>query len=90
MGIAGLAVLAGVFALGVKTGVTGANMGALGESATVAQERTDLASLKVHLQEGIDGLALKMGLLNAHLIRLNALGKRLTPDGQLEQPRIRF
>ena len=88
--IAGLALLAGVFTLGVKTGVQGASMGALGESAAVAQERAELARLKVHLQEGIDGLALKMGLLNAHLLRLNALGKRLTQMANLSSREFDF
>ena len=90
VGIAALAVLVGVFALGVNTGVKGASMGALGESAAVARQRSELAQLKVHLQEGIDGLALKMGLLNAHLIRLNALGKRLTQMANLSSREFDF
>ena len=90
LSIAALAVLAGVFALGVKAGVQGAGLGALGGSANVAQERAALAQLKVHLQEGIDGLALKMGLLNAHLVRLNALGKRLTQMANLSSREFDF
>ena len=88
--IAALALLTGVFALGFKAGVQGAGAGALGESAYVAQQRSELAQLKVHLQEGIDGLALKMGLLDAHLIRLNALGKRLTQMANLSSREFDF
>jgi murein DD-endopeptidase MepM/ murein hydrolase activator NlpD len=88
--IAALALLAGVFALGVRAGVQGVGAGMLGGSASVARERAELAQLRVHLQEGIDGLALKMGMLNAHLIRLNALGKRLTQMANLSSREFDF
>jgi murein DD-endopeptidase MepM/ murein hydrolase activator NlpD len=90
LSIAVLAVLTGVFAFGVKVGVQGASTGVLGRSAAVARERAELAQLKVHLQEGIDGLALKMGSLNAHLVRLNALGKRLTQMANLSSREFDF
>ncbi len=90
MSIATLAVLVGVFALGVKAGVQGAEDGMLGEPASVARERAELVELRAHLQEGIDGLALKMGLLNAHLVRLNALGKRLTQMANLSSREFDF
>ena len=90
LSVAALAVLVGVFALGVQVGVKGANGGALGSSASVAQQRAELAQLQVHLQEGIDGLALKMGVLNAHLIRLNAVGKRLTQMANLSSREFDF
>jgi murein DD-endopeptidase MepM/ murein hydrolase activator NlpD len=88
--VAALGMLTGVFALGVKVGVQGATSGALGRSASVARERAELAQLKDRLQEGIDGLALKMGLLNAHLVRLNALGKRLTQMANLSSREFDF
>ncbi len=90
LSIAGLAIVVGVFALGVKAGVQGAEAGMLGEPASVARERAELANLRAHLQEGIDGLALKMGLLNAHLVRLNALGKRLTQMANLSSREFDF
>ncbi len=90
LSIAGLALVVGVFALGVKAGVQGAEAGVLGEPASVARERAELANLRAHLQEGIDGLALKMGLLNAHLVRLNALGKRLTQMANLSSREFDF
>lgn len=88
--IAALGMLTGVFALGVKVGVQGATSGVLGRSASIARERAELAHLKARLQEGIDGLALKMGLLNAHLVRLNALGKRLTQMANLSSREFDF
>jgi murein DD-endopeptidase MepM/ murein hydrolase activator NlpD len=88
--IGAVALLAGVFALGVKAGVQGVGAGVLGGSASVVRERAELAQLRAHLQEGIDGLALKMGMLNAHLIRLNALGKRLTQMANLSSREFDF
>lgn len=90
LGIAGLAVLAGVFAAGIKVGVKGVSMGALGEPAAVAEQRTQLAALKTRLQQRIDGLALKLGMLDAHMIRLNALGKRLTQVANLSSREFDF
>ena len=90
LGLAGLALLAGVFSLGVTAGVKGAKLGVLGESSAMAQERSDLARLRTRLQEGIDGLALKMGMLNAHMVRLNALGKRLAQMANLSSREFDF
>ena len=36
-----------------------------------------MASLKSQLQDRVDALAMRLGVMNAHVIRLNALGKRL-------------
>jgi len=88
--IGGLAVLAGVFAAGVKVGIKGVSMGALGEPAAMAHERAELDALRNRLQERIDGLAQKMGLLNAHLIRLNALGRRLTQMANINSREFDF
>ena len=90
LGVVGLALVAGVFSLGVTAGVKGANLGVLGESSAMAQERGDLARLRARLQEGIDGLALKMGMLNAHMVRLNALGKRLAQMANLSSREFDF
>jgi len=90
VGLTVLTLLAGVFMLGVRTGVKGVNTGAVGEAAAVAQERSELAVLRTRLQEGIDGLALKMGVLNAHMVRLNALGKRLAQMANLNSHEFDF
>jgi hypothetical protein len=90
LGILGLGVLAGAFMGGLKVGVRGASMGALGDPALVAAERAQLAAMKVRLQERIDGLAVRMGMLNAHLVRLNALGKRLTQMANLSNHEFDF
>jgi len=90
LSLGALALLASVFAVGVKVGIKGVSMGAMGEPAAVARERLELDAMRTHLQERIDGLASKMGLLNAHLIRLNALGKRLTQMANLNSREFDF
>lgn len=66
--IVGVGLLVSAFLLGLNLGEqrhTGANAGA------------ELVALRHQLQDRIDGLALRTGQLNAQLLRLNALGKRL-------------
>lgn len=90
VGVGALALLAGVFMMGVKVGVVGAGMGALGEPAAIAHDRVELSTMKVKLQERIDGLAIRMGTLNAHLLRLNALGKRLVQMANINSTEFDF
>ncbi|MBS0389309.1 MAG: M23 family metallopeptidase, partial [Proteobacteria bacterium] len=90
IGIGGLAVLAGVFATGVKVGLTGVSLGELSGPAAISQERAELAELKVRLQQRIDGLAIKLGMLDAHMIRLDSLGKRLTQVANLSSREFDF
>jgi len=90
IGIAGLAVLAGVFATGVKVGLKGVSLGQFGGPEALSQERAELADLKLRLQQRIDGLAMKLGMLDAHMIRLNSLGKRLTQVANLSSREFDF
>jgi murein DD-endopeptidase MepM/ murein hydrolase activator NlpD len=88
--LAAVALLAGVFVAGIKLGVQGVGEGAAGGPSALAADRAELASIRARLQERIDGLALRMGVLNAHLIRLNALGKRLTQMANLSSSEFDF
>ena len=90
IGIAGLAVLAGVFAAGVKLGLKGGSLGALSGPEAISQERSELADLKARVQQRIDGLAMKLGMLDAHMIRLDSLGKRLTQVANLSSREFDF
>ena len=90
IGIAGIAVVAGVFAAGVKLGLKGGSIGGLSGPEAISQERSDLADLKARVQQRIDGLAMKLGMLDAHMIRLNSLGKRLTQVANINSREFDF
>jgi len=56
----------------------------------LSAEREQLAALRQTAQEKIDALTLRMGELNANVIRLNALGRRLTSMADLEDGEFNF
>jgi murein DD-endopeptidase MepM/ murein hydrolase activator NlpD len=59
-------------------------------SGALAQHQSEVATLKAQLQERIDALSLRMGTLNAHLIRLNALGKRVAEMAEIKSSEFDF
>ena len=57
---------------------------------TLAEQKAEVASLRVQLQERVDALAARMGMMNAHVIRLDALGKRLTKMANIDNREFNF
>ncbi len=55
-----------------------------------AQERRELEDLQTRTQEHLDALALRMGSMQAHVLRLDALGERLTQLGNLDNGEFNF
>jgi murein DD-endopeptidase MepM/ murein hydrolase activator NlpD len=89
-----LGILGTAFALGMTLGQrSGAalNAGDTKQLSTVltAQQR-EIASLKQQLQERVDAMAMRLGQMNAHVIRLDALGKRLTDMANIDQAEFDF
>src|SRR5512146_757902 len=82
VGVLALGILGTAFALGLKLGKrssTSANHGDSAQWATVlANQRKEITDLRSQLQERVDAMAMRLGQVNAHVIRLDALGKRLT------------
>ena len=93
--IAGLTLVA-VFAAAVSGAYlagrgAGADLDDLTELRTDLQrQRDELAAMRASADEHIDALALRMGELNAHVIRLNALGDRLTGMADLDDGEFDF
>ncbi|MEJ2346646.1 MAG: M23 family metallopeptidase [Gammaproteobacteria bacterium] len=56
----------------------------------LAQQRHDLAALKQRYQTYADALSLRVGQLQAHVMRLNALGHRLTKMADLDKTEFDF
>jgi murein DD-endopeptidase MepM/ murein hydrolase activator NlpD len=89
-----LAVLGGVFYAGYLAAST---YGMASPTAQVARWRTALAAQEAavedarrQMQQNIDGLALRLGRVNAHVVRLDALGERLTQMADLSDGEFDF
>jgi murein DD-endopeptidase MepM/ murein hydrolase activator NlpD len=59
-------------------------------SAELEQQRGQIASARHALQQNIDALATRVGQMNAHVVRLDALGKRLTEMANLKKGEFNF
>jgi murein DD-endopeptidase MepM/ murein hydrolase activator NlpD len=92
IGAGALAVLGIAFTLGVQLGqrnpIARASEAPLGRLAS--EERAELARLREQVQDRIDALSLRVGQLNAHLVRLDALGKRLTQMANISSREFNF
>ena len=53
-------------------------------------QKKQIGELRMQLQERIDALAARMGQVNAHVIRLDALGKRLTQMANIDDREFDF
>lgn len=56
----------------------------------LANERRELDTLRNSMEAEMDALALRIGSLRAHLLRLNALGERLVNVGDLDDQEFDF
>src|ERR1700733_7246567 len=89
--VAALTLLVTVFALGLHLGERSTErMALLNPGAAVLAQRAEVAALKAQLQDRVDALAMRLGVMNAHVIRLNALGKRLTQMAHINSHEFDF
>lgn len=86
-----LFITAAVFAAGLQLGrfITGP-MQRQQFSQALDQQRLDLQAARGQLQGKVDALASRVGTLNAHLIRLDALGRRITELADLDRGEFDF
>ncbi len=89
-----LLLLGGVFAAGSLLGAhwAEAQPGAQLErwTAELVHQRQDVEAARHSLQENVDALAMRVGQMNAHVIRLDALGRRLTEMAGLTKGEFNF
>jgi murein DD-endopeptidase MepM/ murein hydrolase activator NlpD len=89
-----LAVLGTAFAVGVSIG-RGSRAG-LGSTDTLrfgnvlAEQKQQISDLKQQLQLKVDAMAMRLGEMNAHVIRLDALGKRLAEMADISSREFNF
>ena len=83
-------VIGGLFGAGFAAATWRADRTAAQVSANLEQQREDLGELKSSLQEQLDALAVRVGQVQAHVIRLNVLGERLTQMANLDDGEFNF
>ena len=89
-----LAILGSAFLLGMQLGrgegspVMSADALHVGE--VLAQQKAQISELKQQLQLRVDAMAMRLGEVNAHILRLDALGKRLTEMADINSREFNF
>jgi murein DD-endopeptidase MepM/ murein hydrolase activator NlpD len=90
-----LAVVGGAFGVGMRLGQGGSAGGlALGQAAhwsqILEQQREEIADLKQQMQARANAIAIQLGDMKAHVIRLDALGQRLTAMAGIKSSEFNF
>jgi murein DD-endopeptidase MepM/ murein hydrolase activator NlpD len=89
-----LAILGTAFVLGMQLGERTGR--AIGKSSTstwsgaLNDEKREISQLRTQLQDRVDAMAMRLGAINAHILRLNALGKRLTDMANIDHREFNF
>ncbi len=90
----GVGLLGGAFMLGIHLGQGNGARQARGDSdhwsQILSDQKQQIADLKQQLQERVDAMAVRLGAMNAHVIRLDALGKRLTEMADIDNREFDF
>jgi murein DD-endopeptidase MepM/ murein hydrolase activator NlpD len=94
IGVLALGILGTAFALGIKlgerSGTTIGHRDVTQWAGILGQQKAQLAGLRSDLQERIDAIAIRLGQMNAHVTRLDALGKRLTEMADINNREFDF
>jgi murein DD-endopeptidase MepM/ murein hydrolase activator NlpD len=89
-----LAILGTAFVLGMQLGehsVKGVDVARPGVlSGAFTQEKGEIGALRTELQDRVDAMAMRLGAINAQILRLNALGKRLTDMAKIDRREFNF
>ncbi|HEY2417384.1 MAG TPA: M23 family metallopeptidase [Steroidobacteraceae bacterium] len=89
--ILGLSLLAGTFVAGLTIGQRSiTRVALLNPAAALRAEQQQIADLRMHVQDKVDALAMRLGSMNANIIRLNALGKQLTQMANINSREFDF
>ncbi|HJS89100.1 MAG TPA: M23 family metallopeptidase [Steroidobacteraceae bacterium] len=93
--LAVLAIVGGAFGAGMSLGRNGsAGTLVIGQAAhwsqILAKQREEIADLKQQVQARTDAIAIQLGDMKAHVIRLDALGQRLTAMAGIKSSEFDF
>lgn len=89
LGLLGLAFAAGL-QLGQRSAARLAPSSPAQLALTLADQQREIAEMRALVQERVDALAARMGQVNAHVLRLDALGKRLTQMANISSREFDF
>ncbi len=80
------------FAIGVQLGAHtgGAPTDPKGWSRVLAEQKSEIVELRARVQDRVDAIARRLGQLDAHIIRIDALGKRLTTMANVDRRQFNF
>ena len=88
------AFLGSAFALGVQLGRGNHERVVLADTtrfgSLLAEQKKQITDLKQQVQLRVDAMAMRLGEVNAHMIRLDALGKRLTEMADIDSREFNF
>ncbi len=85
------AVAVGAYQLGSRQAATGRQEQLAAElKKQLAEEKARLRALRSRMEAELDALALRLGSLRAHMLRLDALGERLVKKGKLDAEEFDF
>ena len=89
-----LAILGTAFAIGMQLGQhSGRTIGSSETqrwSQVLNEQKSEIAELKARVQERVDAMAIRIAQLDAHVIRIDALGKRLTDMANIDRREFNF
>ena len=88
-----LGTLGTAFAIGIQLGVrTGGLNGRDSDRFhhVLAEQQAEIAQLKARVQERADAFAARLGAIDAHIIRIDALGRRLTSLANVDRKEFNF
>src|SRR5271170_7753671 len=89
-----LGIVGGAFSVGVGLGARHGTANPINElgnwSADLLRQQAQIEDVKRVLQEKVNALAMRVGQMNANVIRVNALGKRLTRMANLDDGEFDF
>jgi murein DD-endopeptidase MepM/ murein hydrolase activator NlpD len=88
-GLLAVGVLGAAFSLGLNFGER-SSRGSGGWSQTLTEQQAEIAQLRAEVQSRVDAVAARIGQMNAHVIRLDALGKRLTQLADIDSREFNF
>src|SRR5450432_2828174 len=89
-----LGIVGGAFSVGIGLGARHVASGSINQlgnwSADLLRQQAQIEDVKRVLQEKVNALAMRVGQMNANVIRVNALGKRLTRMANLDDGEFDF